>query len=218
MSAIRPVGASGRLQLAHIGGETNYLEIEADGTIHMVGDATGYLDELGDITRIKVKSANNRITVDDAESRMAFGTSCDKDDDYLYCNIQLNHDWENASAIYPHLHWEQTSASTPNWLLLYRWQVQGQLKTTAWTPLKWSSNAFTYTSGTLNQISAFSSITPGSYGEVSDILQFRITRDCANESNLFLGSDAGLGTQYATSFDIHKRVDTIGSRTEYSKD
>jgi hypothetical protein len=141
-------------------------------------------------------------------------------------SIQLNHDRKLASNIYPHIHWEQTSAATPNWLIAYRWQIQGAAKTTSWTYQKWDSSAAEWSSGTLNQITSFGSIAAPEGDGISDILQFRIYRDNDDDSELFgeivdetyvPAEDPIGGSVYAAMFDIHIEVDTMGSRSEYSK-
>jgi hypothetical protein len=134
-------------------------------------------------------------------------------------SVQLNHDMLPGTDIEPHLHWWQTSGDVPNWLLQYRWQRQGEAKTTAWTSLaRNSSSAFVYTSGTLNQITGFPAISPPvGYGEVSDIVQCRLLRDTANSSTLFAGSDPIAGAIFAVNFDIHIQVDAWGSREQYAK-
>ena len=138
--------------------------------------------------------------------------------DYVVMPVQINHDWLLGSDVAPHVHWEQTSSDVPNWLIQYRWQVQGDTKITAWTSAAWDSSAFTYSSGTLNQITGFPDITPPvGYGEVSDILQIRLIRDTANASGLFVGADPVATAVQASSFDIHYEVDSYGSRLLYSK-
>jgi len=72
--------------------------------------------------------------------------------DYLYLNVQLNHDKDLSSSIYPHIHFLQTVAGVPNFLLQYRWQIQGGVSITSWTSVVCNLPAFTYVSGNLNQI------------------------------------------------------------------
>jgi hypothetical protein len=99
----------------------------------------------------------------------------------------------------------------------YRWQVNGQAKTTAWSNLPMTTNAFTYVSGTLNQITHGAGIAAPANEGVSTILQVRVTRDKTNASTAFSGSDTHTVTAEITSFDVHLELDTLGSRTQYSK-
>ena len=193
----------------------NYSEFEADGTLEFLGNATTFRDELIDITSRKFKGA--RITLDDAENTLNFSTTTDITDDYVYYNVQLNHDRKNGASVFPHVHWFQEENNIPNFLFQYRWQRNGQAKETGWTNYKVTTNAYTYVSGTLNQITYGAGITPPSGDNVSDIMQIRFTRDNSNESTVFGGADAYTGVAKVTCADIHLETNTIGSRTEYNK-
>jgi hypothetical protein len=138
--------------------------------------------------------------------------------DYVTMSIQVNHDWKHGSDIFPHIHWWQAGSVTPNWLIQYRWQAQGTAKTGTWTYQPWTSNAYTWSSGTLNQISAFGTITPPAAASLSDIVQFRILRDVDNDSSQFAGTDPAAAVDVdAVNFDIHIQVDSFGSNQEYVK-
>ena len=193
----------------------NYAEFEEDGTLVLHGDATAFRDELGDITKLKLVGTG--ITETLTENTVGFQTTCDYANDYLISNFQFNHDRKLNAVVNPHIHWFQTQNNTPNFLVQYRWQNNGSAKTTAWTNLPMTTNAFTYVSGTLNQITYGAGITPPVSDSVSPILQVRITRDKTNASTAFAGSDTHTATAEITSFDIHIETDTLGSRTEYSK-
>lgn len=195
-------------------GTTNYTQFSITGTLTMVGSATVFDDALGDLT--KAKTVGTRVTLSDTENTMDF-TSSATTSDYIYFNIQFPHKRKIGANIFPHIHWEQTSNATPNWLLQYRWQKNGSAKATSWVDYKMNTtNVFTYVSGTLNQISYGAAITPSGDG-ISDILEIRVVRDTANASNLFGGADGYTGTASATSMDIHIEVDTLGSESEYQK-
>jgi hypothetical protein len=198
-----------------VGGATDNFTIASDGTFTLNGAATVFRDELGDITKLKV--AGTGISESLTEGTMGLMTSCDYANDYLVANFQFNHDRKHGAPVYPHVHWFQTQDNTPNFLFQYRWQLNGTAKTTAWTNLRMLTNAFTYVSGTLNQITYSAGITPPSGDNVSTILQVRFTRDKTNASTAFTGSDTHTATADITSLDIHIEVDAAGSSTEYSK-
>lgn len=202
--------------LLYVGDKTggNYLEIEADGSIEMHGNATTFEDLIGSALQLKVTGPG--ISINSAENTLEFTTAANLLD-YGYDNYQIRHAWEIGTAIYPHVHWEQAQNNTPNWLLQYRWQVNGGLKTTAWTNYPSVTNAFTYTSGTLNQISYGAPLTPPVGASLSDILELRIIRDNANASGVFAGSNTYTATVGLTSVDIHIKENTLGSRQEYVK-
>lgn len=199
----------------YAGSTTNYTKIDNAGHQTMVGNGRPWRDELGELLGKKRKGS--RITEDLDEGALLFADTCAIADDWVIANVQLNHDKDLSASIYPHLHWHQASSNVPNWLLQYRWQVQGAAKTTAWTSAKYASHAATYSSGTLNQITKWAAIAPPSGAGLSDIVQFRLLRDCANDSELFGDKDPLTGNASAVMFDVHFRVNSIGSDSEYAK-
>jgi len=214
-------------EVVQLGGQTiqfgdvsagNYAEFEADGTLVFYGAAQCWRDELQPLIGSRLESPASDIVLNPAEGSVTFQADATYATDYAFTSLQLNHDWELGSQIHPHLHWWQVSSDVPNWLLGYRWQKQGSAKTTSWTNLPFNSHTYSYSEGTLNQISRCAAITPPvGYGEVSDIIQFRIYRDTTNVSTEFAGADPEDEDVDAVNFDIHIEVDTLGSRQEYSK-
>ena len=137
--------------------------------------------------------------------------------DRVNCGGQLSHRIKPLTKIYPHLHWWQDSNKLIIFTLQYRINYNGTAKTTVWTTVTAQSmtndNTFTYTSGTLNQITYFGSGLGRENsgiqllaGELSAIAQFRFTR-----------TDAQTGNILGSSFDFHFEVDTMGSATQGSK-
>lgn len=201
---------------SYLGGYTNAVKVAKDGEITLTGTATRFLDERGYLPGSRLYSPSSKIVWDDAECAFYFKDTATTSD-YISCPVQFNHDRKHGAVLMPHLHWEQRSASIPNWMIQYRYQRQGAAKVTAWTSAKYASHAFTYSSGTLDQITLFPAITPTSGDGVSDILQIRIIRDYNNTSTLFAGNDPQAGDVYVTDFDVHKEIDSMGSATEYVK-
>jgi len=137
-------------------------------------------------------------------------------------NCQLPHEWQEGSGIRPHIHWlQQHATNIPNWLLGYIIKPKGQIVTletdfTNMTFLTIQSNAFTYTSGVLEQISGFGEISMTGY-TLSDNIHFCLWRDAANDSTEFSGVDPSSLTEYIREFDVHYQSDGDGSRQEYTK-
>lgn len=181
-----------------------------------VVDPNPWRDQLTDALSLKVQGVG--VSTNTAEATQDFTIASDLND-YLYCNVQLNHDKNLASSIYPHIHWFQAENNVPNFLLEYRWQVNGGAKVTAWTRLACITNNHTYVSGTLNQISSSVAIAIAvPVGTtVSDILQFKIYRDNANTSGKFSGINSYTATVGITAFDVHFQVDSLGSTNQGSK-
>lgn len=192
-----------------------WINILTSGTNSVLtGDATSWKDELGDAVNLKSQGAG--VAMDEIESVAAFIHTA-QITDYLYTNVQLNHDRCLTSSIYPHIHFFQAENAVPNFVLRYRWQINGGTKVTEWTYLKCNTLAFPYLSGTIHQI-AYSSPIPVPAGTtLSDIIQFRIIRDHDNASNSFTGQDPYTATVGVLSFDIHYVVDGFGSNDEYAK-
>ena len=192
------------------------LTIEADGTIRMDSSATVWRDELHPLIgeRLDSKSSSVIINYDDFTIDFQEGATVA---DGIVMNIQINHDWDGETPVQPHLHWFQSQGARPNWLIAYRWHQNGQAKVTDWTQQAVVSSAFNYVSGTILQISTFGSISPPATPTgVSSILQLKLMRDSDNDSGLF-GVDPYTGDAQALSLDIHIKVNTVGSRTEYQK-
>lgn len=196
-------------------GNPDYCGFDANGTFRMYGGARTYRDELGDVTKLKRQGTG--IVEDAAESAVGFNTLANLAD-YVYTNVQLNHDKDLTATIdHPHIHWWQTTANTPNWLLQWRWQTNGAAKTVAWSSAAYQTNIYAWAAGTINQITDWPEIAVPVGVQMSDIIQFRILRDNANASGLFVGADPVGATQYITSFDIHFLQNSIGSDSEYVK-
>jgi hypothetical protein len=193
---------------------TNFTKFEADGTMVMNGTATVFDDLTGDITR--TQTGGTRVSILNAENAIVFTDSAITTD-YAIFSYQMSHKWKAGSVIFPHIHYEQTTANVPNWLIQYRWQRQGTTKTTSWSNYKTNTSAFTYTSGTLNQIGYGAGITPPTGYSMSDIVQIRLIRDTNNSTGVFAGADPVTGSVSVTAADIHLEYDSLGSRTEYVK-
>ena len=194
----------------------HYSEFEADGTLEAIGDARTIRDELGDVTTLRVVGTG--VAENDAEATMDFSTLANLSD-YIYTNVQLNHDRDLSANIYPHIHWFQAETNVPNFLLQYRWQTNAGAKVTSWTDLKCNTAVHAWTSGTIHQICRTASgIAVPAGTTLSDIIQFRILRDNAPTSAEFGGvADPYTATVGVLSFDVHIVTNTLGSRSEYSK-
>jgi len=197
----------------------NYTAWDYTGTGQAFGLATCFRDELQSVTGTQITSPAGDFQQNIAEASVTAKTSARYPTDFITTNWQINHDWALGTSVYPHIHWWQTEADMPNWLIAYRWQKQGSAKTTAWSELPWTTNRATYVSGTLNQITGFGAIAaPAGYGQVSDIIQVRLYRDVTNASTKFTGgAEASPLDQDIVNLDAHIEVDMLGSREQYLK-
>jgi hypothetical protein len=208
----RPLPAFGNIA----GG--NYTQFEYDGTMKFVGDATTWRDELGPLLASRLESPASDIVQNITEGSITFKSSARYPTDYVVYNVQVNHDWLIDSDVEFHIHLWQTQSEPGNFLLGYRWQANGQAKTTAWTEVALTNQIFTYSAGTLNQIlDVASAITPPASADLSDVVQFRLYRDYTNASGEFSGAETNGIDIDVMSSDMHRQSDTIGSRLEYTK-
>jgi len=199
----------------HLGSLNNYVSVDEHGTLRLGGDGTYFEDLIGDIG--STVTSGPGVSLNDAEQTIDFVATANLSD-YAWNSYQLKHAWKAGSIIRPHIHWEQTLSGVPNWLMKYRWQIQGGAKTTAWTNYKCNSIAFPYVSGTLNQISYGTGIVAPVNFSISDIIQIQLYRDTTNASTLFTAVDPNNATARIASFDVHIECDALGSNTEYTKE
>ena len=207
-------------RLTRLEREVERLRVHGAHKAGMYADT--YFDDLQySLVGQKIVSPSSHITYSTNSTLVMFLKTCDWNDDWLTMVIQMSHRWKTGSVVYPHLHWIQTAAAMPNMLIGWVWQVNGAATTTeTFTSIIHSSNVYKWSSGSLNQISKFGSITPPEGAGLSDLLCIKLMRDVANESTLFTGAEVDLDVQdnvYAYSFDIHFEIDQAGSDEEYVK-
>jgi hypothetical protein len=199
---------------ARFGSVNNYVDIDSAGNLTFHGTATYWADLIGGIAAAVTSGPG--VSLSNTEHSLAYVAAANTAD-YAWLVFQLDHSWKAGSTILPHIHWEQDQNNTPNWLIQYRWQRQGQTKTTVWSNYKCNTNAIVWSSGTLNQISYGAGIVPPANYGMSDIIQVRLVRDSTNTSTVFAGADPNNATCSVTAFDIHIECDAVGSNTEFVK-
>ena len=195
------------------GGTENRSYFDENGVLRMTGDATVY-DDLS-ASALTLQKQGTGVDVNAVEACVEYLSSANMSD-YMVQSIQLKHSIKLSSPIYPHIHYLQTSPGAPNWLLQYRWQINGGVAVTDWTNHKCATLAFEYISGSINQIAYSLPILAPVGSTLSDIIEFRIVRDTTNATGLF-GADPVSGTVRVRSFDIHYMMDSLGSDKEYEK-
>jgi hypothetical protein len=197
-----------------LGGSANYVNIAADGTLTLVGTAKTYDDEVVDAYNLKTTGPG--VSLEPIEGVIEFVHTAQVTD-YCSSNTQFRHNRALLEHVNPHIHFFQAEAVVPNFMMYYRWQINGGAKATAWTPYKCNTPVHTYIEGTLHQIVEGEGITPPEGTTLSDILQLRICRDHDNVSTLFAGQDPYSATVGVMSIDIHRVIDSLGSAQEYVK-
>ena len=188
----------------------DYTQFEDDGTIAFKGDSTTWDDIVGSLVNRRLTSTSGRLDYDYDENtiKMQNNGSVSSANDRLMFSFQYPHASKSDGDMRLHIHWEQTDTVTKEFTVQYRIQKNNATKTTVWTTVVVDSNdnnVFTYTSGTLNQITELTDIDMTG-GGISATVQFRLAR-----------TDGSSGDIYATFVDAHVERDTIGSREPYVK-
>ena len=134
---------------------------------------------------------------------------------------QMKHCRKLDTIARPHLHWLQVGSDEPNWLLAYKKisngeSVSKEIDFSNHLLLKKEMNAFTYTSGSICQLTSFGDIDTTGMG-LSDMIHFVLFRDSDNDSGLFAGADPSSVTELAFEFDVHFQIDQLGSSEEFTK-
>jgi hypothetical protein len=200
---------------AYFGDDDNNTAFDDTGHQTMEGDAKPWRDELGDAAILK--SVGPGVSANTSESTVVFATNANLSD-YLYTNIQLNHDKDLECAIYPHIHWFQAEDRIPNFLLQYRWQINGNEKEITWNYIICNNIAFSFGAATTrNQICYSSKIEVPVGSTISDIVQFRILRDTNNDSAEFSGVDPYTTAVHILAFDVHFQINSLGSTEQFVK-
>lgn len=124
-----------------------------------------------------------------------------------YIVMQFPHNRKNGSDISPHIHFIQSSSDVPIFKIDYRWYKNGDTVPAIWTTLSTSGVVFTYTSGSILQISSFPDIDGSGIDTVSSILDIKLYRD----------DNVVTGDVLLKEFDVHYQIDQMGSRQEFIK-
>jgi len=197
----------------HIGNGVDRLTIEPDGSMKLEGSATAYDDLQGPITGANLYSVAGKADYDFDEQCVVLQPdgSITTLGDIVDITLQLRHRAVLDTPLKLHIHWEQPSAVARTFTFKYRVQGQGQPKVTTWSSnivvntATAGVNSFTYTSGTLNQISRLGDISTTGKG-LSSMIQIKLARTDANAGNI-----------NATFIDCHYAIDSLGSREELIK-
>jgi hypothetical protein len=180
--------------------------------------AKAYRDVIGQVVSSRLDFSTGRLSWDGTELTIDFATNARYDQEPIPVSFQINHDADDAGFFRAHVHWLQTSATTlgfPNLMLRYRTVTNGG-SPSAWTNVAYDNCCiFTYTAGTLLQISKFPDITRAA--GVSDFVDAILYRDSANASGLFAGADAYPDDVKIKGFDGHCLFDSTGSVSEYNR-
>lgn len=194
-----------------IGSGSDRLKIEDDGTTKREGAATVWDDIQNSLIGKQLSSVAGKVDYNWAENTITMqpGGVITTANDLLVFNLQVPHAAIEDGSLNLHMHWEQPDATEREITVKYRIQNNGAAKTASWTTvtkaLNATNNAFTYTSGTLNQITGLVDIDLTG-ASISAVVEFQMAR-----------TDSETGDIEVTFVDAHIQKDTDGSRQEYVK-
>jgi len=200
--------------LSRIGGVGGYAGFEQDGSLRFYENATTWDDLEGQLFAQRFESPASDITYNFTDLTVDFDADSEYDADFVAVVYQMRHRYVPESNVRLHLHWLQTENAVPNWLASYR-VIQNGGSPSAWSLLAPDSEIFTYSSGTIMQITTFPEIT--GVNDLSFAVQTKLYRDTTNASGEFAGADAYTGDAQAVFLDIHFENDMLGSHTEFVK-
>jgi hypothetical protein len=130
-------------------------------------------------------------------------------------SAQLPHAWNEGTSIVPHIHWQKTSSAVGNvlWRFEYKWAPINEVMDANFTPV----DSDEVVDGTQDTNTANKHLIT-SFGEldctgrqISDMLIIRVSRIGGDDLDTY-DADARF-----LEFDIHYRIDAIGSAQQFRK-
>jgi len=209
------------VESARIGTSAGEVDITEDG-IRLTGQAIVYDDLFGNALAFDSGGwfgANIEKNLDDGT--VDFHASGDISDSGKRAafNVQIKHKAVEGSNSFFRMHWHWLQSDTVERTLTVQYRIISKPLTagsagvavSAWsTPetvtMNATNNFYTYSSGTIHQITEFSAIDTTAL-HISDIIQFRIARE-----------DSLSGDLQTLYFDAHIAIDSEGSRWKWVKD
>jgi len=203
------LATAGNVPTIKVGGVSDHTEIESDGTVSYRGDSTVWDDIASSLIASRLDSVSGKLQYNYSDNSITMqnngtlGTTADT----LIFSYQKPHGAKADSEMRLHIHWEQVNTNAVVFSGRYRIQALGATKATTWILFEatMEDNLFSYTSGTLNQLTELIAVDLSSYG-ISSLVQFQLAR-----------TDGTIGDISATFVDAHIERDNNGSRQEYVK-
>jgi hypothetical protein len=183
-------------------GAGNYSEIEADGTYHMLGDATVWDDiivQAGNLRPGATPPAFAAFTGGIYQPSFVQGEA-----DEVHGCFEIPHDYKEGSALVAHIHCAPSSTNVGNLVVGFEYgalsddSIATATTNTPITPLAMS--------GVAKKIRRIDVATiAGTNRKIGDVIPFRFYRQNG-------GTDTFTGNLFVLSIGIHYECDTIGSR------
>lgn len=202
------------------GDSSNYVQIDGSGEMSFVGTSTVWDDLRVDATATKLGGSKDpgfaKFKDNGSGSQGVFIYWFDAaSEEEVYFSVQMPHSWD-GSAIYPHIHTVPKTTADPTsetfeFGLEYTWaNINGTYGNSS---IVYAKSGTSLTAGKHTMVS-FDAITPGAGTQdgISSMMICRLFRNATDGTDDTYDDDVGL-----LEFDIHYRINTIGSKTETAK-
>ena len=205
---------NGLLPKAKIGQGDNYITIDADGNLTLVGGATVWDDLRVPLSSIKRLGFSDPDWVQFKDNgaasvgvyALAFSEVVDEE---VFFSVQLPHAYKEGSAIKPHVHWAPSDggAGGVTWGLEYTWaDIEGTFGNSTIITADDLTDEVSHKHHTAD----FADISGTGKG-ISSMLMCRLFRDISDANDNY-GSDA-----FLLEIDFHYEIDAMGSKEAVSK-
>jgi hypothetical protein len=190
----------------------NSTQIEPDGTIKLLGNATVWDDLRVPLFSRGGGTAPSYSSGFAGNSGLYYWSFAGNSTNNMYFEMQMPHSWA-GTTIYPHVHWSPTTTNTGTvrWLMEYTWC---NVNSTFGASSVFTMDSVVSVSSQWNNIIAPSGdgITPSaSQNAISSIMIGRIYRAGGGTGDTYANAAALL------SIDFHFEIDTMGSRDTTTK-
>ncbi len=185
----------------------NYMQVLADGTIRLEGDARTWTDFSVPLTRDK-QGQSSKPDYDFTNLGLLFPQNDESEE--IFLNLQMLHQKALGLSIEMHVHYIQSSADQPIFELQYKFYNNGADVPGSWTTLDTSllKGRHIWTTNDMMQKGVFPLITTPVNEIVSANLDVKLYRQTGD------GVAGDVLTKYV---DFHFQIDSLGSAQEYLK-
>lgn len=187
-----------------LGNVTNEIILDTTSHLKFTGTQTYWDDITFPATQLKSVGVADKPDFDKTNLGLLFPQNDTTESVGLICHIPHGVTWN--SKLYPHVHYIQTGANAVTWGIKYMLIRGGVVVPSTWTVDYATDRVFTYTSGSIEQISSFNPIQlPSSFLSPSLLVI------------LYRKDNTTTGDVRLIQFDIHCEFDMLGSRQEFIK-
>lgn len=161
------------------------------------------------VSGLRINPATSKPDYDYNEGEYLFDAS--STETVVGANISRHEFAQDQLVWKPHVHWAQNAVGNVVWQLQYKIWAANTAEP-AYTTISSFTPEFTYTSGTIHQITSLPDVDVTPYASYTALMvKVKVSRLGANASDTKAGDARFLG------FDFHVQIDSFGSRQEFDK-